>query len=83
MTDESKSLIPSDDEIHEILAQVLQAQAKQDPRNLPVAILQAWIGQVMIKAFNKIGNEYGKSSNEFRVEVEKAIRRLEDSIDNK
>ena len=81
MTDDSKSLIPSEDEIRQILAQVSQAQARQDPRNLLVAILQAWVGQVMIKAFNKISNEYDKSFNEFRAEVEKTIRRLEDSID--
>ena len=83
MTSDSKSLIPSEDEILRILSQVSQAQAKQDPRSLPVAILQAWVGQVMIKAFNKISNEYDKSSNEFRAEVEKAVRRLENSIDNK
>ncbi len=83
MTDNSKDLIPSEDEIRQILAQLSQAQARQDPKNLPVAILQAWVGQAMIKAFNKISNEYDKSSNEFRAEMEKAIRRLEDSIDNK
>ena len=71
MNNRSKDLIPSENEIRQILAQVFQAQAGQDPRNLPVAILQAWVGQVMIKAFNEISNEYDKSSNEFRAEVEK------------
>jgi hypothetical protein len=79
----TRDLIPNEDEIRQILAQVSQTQAKQDLRNLPVAILQAWIGQIVIKALNKISNEYDKSIDEFRVEVEETVKRIEDSFDSK
>ena len=79
-------LVPTKDEIKEILSQVFEAQAKQDSRNLqdlPVVIFQAWVGQVVINAFNRVKNEYDKSVDEFIAETKKAIKRLEGSIDNK
>lgn len=80
------NLIPTQNEIKEILSQVFQAQAEKhfgNIKDLPVVILQAWVNQVVLKAFNKTRDELYKSSGEFLAELNKTIKRLEDSIDNK
>jgi hypothetical protein len=79
-------LVPTKDEIREILSQVFEAQAEQHFRNiqdLPVVLLQAWTGQVVLNAFNSVKNQYDKSANELIAETKKAIRRLKNSIDNR
>lgn len=73
------SLIPTKEEIREILVQMLQAQIeKPDPMKVPVAILQAWAGRIVLKAFSIMEGEYSKSLDQFKDEVEKAIKEFED-----
>lgn len=93
MNDLSKSLIPTKEEITEILKQVSQAQMEQpDLKKLPVAILQAWSDCVMRKAFNQIEGEYNKPFNQFKDkmikpaeqfgnEVDKAINQYKDALE--
>lgn len=82
---EVTSLIPSKDESRKIISRVFKAQMAEglDPqniRNLPIAIFQAWCGHMMLKAFDRISSERDKSANEFKAEVEKAVKRFEDEI---
>jgi hypothetical protein len=77
-------LIPTEDEIREILSQIFEAQAEQNHRkikDLPVVILKAWVSHTVLKAFNKTRRELYKSSDDFLAEMDKIIRRLEDSME--
>jgi len=78
--DKATSLIPTKDEVKEILSQVFQAQANQDPKNLPATILQAWVGRIVINALKRMDKEYDKSASEFRAEVEKAVEGFEKEV---
>ena len=68
MSDQSKDLIPSEDEIRQILAQTM----KENPSRYPVVVLQIELARLMVKFLDKLKEEFNES-----------IRRLEDSIDNK
>ena len=79
MNDLSKDLIPTKEETMEILSQVTQAQKEQpDPMKVPVTILQAWVGRVVLKAFNRVEGKFNESFDEFVDGVEKIVKRLED-----
>lgn len=90
--DPSKSLIPTKDDIGEILSQVSEAQKKKpDLMSLPTAILQAWVGCIVQKAFNRLEGERDEAANQlkdevvktaeqFGNEIDKAIKRFEDEI---
>jgi ribosomal protein S24E len=68
------NLLPTEDDIRNILSQVMQT----DPRQIPVAMLQIWFGHHMLRIFNRLEDEVDKSVEEFKSELEKAIKRLED-----
>jgi NADH:ubiquinone oxidoreductase subunit D len=78
-------IMPTKDEVREILSQVFKAQMvenfdSKNIRNLSVAIFQAWCGRMMLKAFNKIGGEYDKSYSEYIAVVEKAVKSFENEV---
>lgn len=78
-------IMPTKDEAREIISQIFRAQMAEgfDPkniRNLSVTMFQKWCGHMMLKAFEKMNNEYDKSANELKAEVEKAIKGFENEI---
>ena len=89
----SKGLIPTKEEITEILKQVSQAQIENpNPMNLPVAILQAWVGCIEQKALAQVGGVYNETASQFKdeviktaeqfgSEVDKAINQYKDALD--
>jgi hypothetical protein len=68
MTDNLKGLMPSEDEIRQILAQVI----KENPANYPTVLLQIEVARLMVKCLDRLKGEFDES-----------IKRLEDSIDNR
>jgi hypothetical protein len=89
MKSKNVDIIPTKDEVKEILAQIFQAQTNhiiqitwkpENIQNAPIVLVQAWLGRMMLKAFDKINSEYDKSANEFRAEVEKAIKGFENEV---
>jgi hypothetical protein len=86
----SVNIIPTKDEVKEILAQVFKAQTDhitqrtwkpEDIQNSPIVLAQAWLGRMVLKAFDKINSEYDKSANELRAKFEKAVKKFEDEMD--
>jgi hypothetical protein len=68
MTDSFKGLLPSEEEIRQILEQVI----KENPSNYPTVLLQIEVARLMIKFLDRLKGEFSQS-----------IRHLEDSIDIK
>jgi hypothetical protein len=64
----SNNLLPSEDEIHQILAQTL----KNNPSQYPAVMLKIEFARLMLKCFGKLQDQFNES-----------IEQLEDSIDNK
>jgi len=82
MDDPSKDLIPTKEEITEVLKQVLQAQKeKPDPMKVPLAFFRAWTDCVVRKAFNRIEGEHGKASDEFMDEVKRSSEQFGNEVD--
>jgi len=74
-------LIPTKEEIAEILKQVSQAQKeKPDLMEVPVAILRAWTDCVVRKAVNRLEGECGKASDELKAEMMKPAEQLDKAI---
>jgi len=68
MDDLSKGLIPSEDELNEIIAQMMQT----NPMQIPVVLLQLEIRRLILKTIDKL-----------RAELAESIRCLEDEIAKK
>ncbi|MDD5704197.1 MAG: hypothetical protein PHU23_19355 [Dehalococcoidales bacterium] len=90
MDDLNKSLLPTEDDVRKILAQVMQAQRNQlDIQKSPLVILQDWVGSILLNMFDSLQNmlhesaeqfdkEVNKSINDFRNALEQAIKRIMD-----
>jgi len=67
MTDLSSSgLVPSEAEIKELIAQLMQA----NPMQIPNVLLRIGVAKIMLKTINKLGSD-----------LDKTIKRLENEID--
>lgn len=63
--DLSKGLIPTEDELKAIVAQLIEAA----PMQIPVVLLQVQFARLMRKFIDRLGNE-----------LDESIRKLEDQI---
>jgi len=62
------NLLPSEDEITQIIAQTMQ----ENPAQLPAILLRIRLAHLMVKAIDKLQDQFNET-----------IRRWEDSLDNK
>lgn len=68
MPDFTKDLIPSEDEISQILTQTM----KENPSHYLVVVLQIELARFMVKSIDRL-----------KTELDESIRRMEDTLDNK
>jgi hypothetical protein len=73
-------IIPTKEEIREILNQVAEAQQGKNPREMPVLILQAWFAKCMYKAFNHIANQYDDASLNMKKEIEQTMNKFDNAL---
>ena len=83
MADSPKGLIPTEDEIRQILAQTLI----NNPSRYPVVALQIEFACLMARYFDKLYAEYNASANKmvnkFQAKVDEFSKKMVDIIENK
>jgi predicted oxidoreductase (fatty acid repression mutant protein) len=83
MTDSSKGLMPSEDEIRQILAQAI----KENPSSYPAVVLRLELAHLMTRYFDKLNAEYNasveKMVNKFQAEVDEFTKKMMGIIENK
>lgn len=67
MANNSKDLIPSEDEVKNIIAQMMQV----DPIQIPVVLMQIHVARLMLKVIDKL-----------RKDLDQSIKELEDQIEH-
>ena len=63
----SKGLIPPEDEIRKIVAQMMQT----NPMQIPVVLMQIMVGQLMLKYLDKLKSELYSSIEVLEKELDK------------
>jgi len=69
MSDDSTDLIPSEDEIKQLVAQIMEANLA----NAPMALLQIELARMMLRFIDKMRGNLAESIDEFERNTDKLV----------